>query len=78
MSDNTIKWFDAKSATSEDIQGFYCLGYNSRWSKPQIRVGFFDIFDEAHRFRLIGGPYMELGPTHIAALPDAPSDQDST
>ena len=75
MSDNTSKWFDAEIATIEDVKGFYCLGYNSRWSKPQIRVGFFDILDTMRRFRLIGGPHMELGPTHIAPLPDVPSDQ---
>lgn len=72
-------WFDAKTATKADVPGYYCFGFNARWSAPRIRVGYFDALDQGdhgegpgHRFRLIGGPHMELGPTHIANMPADP------
>lgn len=71
-------WFDAKTASKADVPGYYCFGFNAKWSAPRIRVGFYDALDEGdhktpgHRFRLIGGPYMELGPSHIANMPNDP------
>lgn len=66
-----IKWFDAKTATKADVPGYWCLGYCSQWSDPQTRVGAFDPFDHEglNRFKLIGGPHMEVGPELIAPLP---------
>jgi hypothetical protein len=49
------------------------LGFNSQWSAPKVRVGFYDAMDADHRFRLIGGPHMELAPSHVARLPDEPA-----
>ena len=70
-----MKWFDVRTATRGDVPGYYCLGFNAEWSRPRVRVGFYDSFDERGRFRLIGGPHMELGPTHIAVLPSNPDGE---
>jgi hypothetical protein len=70
------KWFDANTATKADVPGYYCFGFNAQWSAPRIRVGYYDALDATHRFRLIGGPHMELGPTHIANLPKDPFSVD--
>lgn len=64
-----MKWFDANTATKADVPGYWCLGFNDRWSDPKVRVGCFDMFDDEHRFQLIGGPHMELAPSHVARLP---------
>ena len=69
MVDKTVRWFDAKEATLDNVRGYYFLGYNAQWSNPQIRVGFYDTLDVQQRFRLIGGPHMELAPSHVAPLP---------
>lgn len=69
-----IKWFDASKATKADVPGYWVLGYSSKWSDPQVRVGAYDPFDPmgGNRFKLIGGTvYMdiEVAPEMIAALP---------
>ena len=67
-----IRWFESAKASKRDVPGYYCLGFNAHWSAPRIRVGSYDALDAEHRFRLIGGPHMELGPSHIANLPKDP------
>ena len=67
-----MKWFDAETATLADVPGYWCLGFNPQWSDPQVRVGAYDFLDHGpnnNRFKLVGGPHMELGPTLIAPLP---------
>lgn len=70
-----LKWFPTKTASKADVPGYYCLGFNEHWSDPRVRVGCFDFMDTidgGNRFKLIGGPHMELGPSHIARLPSGP------
>lgn len=67
------RWVDVEQATLADVDGYYFLGHNAEWSDPKVRVGFYDHWDEKRRFRLIGGPHMELGPTHVARLPETPN-----
>ena len=66
-------WMRPEETTLADTRGYYMLGFNSQWSAPKVRVGFYDAMDADHRFRLIGGPHMELAPSHVARLPDEPA-----
>ncbi len=68
-----MKWLDAETATVGEVGGFYLLGYNHEWSDPKVRTGHFDAFDPARRFRLLGGPHMDIGPTHVVKLPAPPN-----
>ena len=67
-----VRWHKAATAMKADVPGYYFLGFNAEWSAPRIRVGFYDALSDGHSFTLIGGPAMELGPTHIASLPRDP------
>jgi len=72
------KWFLAESATKADVPDYHCLGFNAHWSKPSIRIGFYDVLREGNPFVLLGGIPMELAPTHVARLPNEPDGFQST
>lgn len=70
--DRVLKWFSAEKATKSDVPGYYFFAFNPKWSAPRIRVGYYDALDNQHRFRLVGGQYMDLEPSYVANLPNDP------